>query len=88
MTSMAQPAARGTWRLLKRMESPMVKVVPFPGLALHPDGAAHQIHNALGNGHAQAGSLDSPVYKNSGPVKNIFEKSGLYSLAHAHAGIS
>ena len=53
-------------------------------LALNGDGAAHQVHNVLGDGHAEAGALnaaDGGVFLTGELLKDVL----LELLAHADA---
>ena len=49
-------------KVRRGLKDPQLQVHPEKGalvhLAEHLDGAAHQFHNALGDGHTQAGALD------------------------------
>ena len=63
------------------------KRVPLPGGALHADGTAHQVYDALGDGHAKAGTLHligAGFFLAGKGVK----KSLLKRLAHADAVIA
>ena len=58
----------------------------FPLLRFHFDGAAHQVHQALGDGHAQARALDVVHRRGAFPFVG-FKDLGREFLAHAHTSI-
>lgn len=59
---------------------------PLPQMALHGDGAAHSVDEALDDGEPQAGALDVTaelgMLLGEGGIEMIQE-----ALAHAHAGV-
>ena len=59
---------------------------PLPQPALHPDGAVHLFHQALDDGHPQAGALIDAagvVFLLGKGLENALQEL----LAHAHAGV-
>ena len=63
-----------------------VELRPLAQLALHLNGAAHGVHNVLGDGHAQSGALGAADPGVVLPDKG-FEDFGLELRGHANAGV-
>ena len=73
-----------TYQVIGKLSPKMPLFTGVSVRCLHPDGAAHHIHDVFGDGHAKAGALDTADRGGALPLKRLKDFFGKFR-AHADA---